>query len=173
VERIDETGSSAHTIPRASRTSPGRGSLREALHPRRTCEPTATTTIMEGSEVKPSLGMLDRIDGETDPLFDKNGLAQRHGAASSPTLLSLSISIMTEDMVHKVVDDDKLQTQHVENITPDNLAIGQKHLAGAQLCQLELKPWWRSYGMTEEDRAVAVSWTIEWRSSSQLLFSGQ
>jgi hypothetical protein len=27
--------------------------------------------------------------------------------------------------------------------------------------RLELKPWWRSYGMTEEDRAVAVSWTIE------------
>jgi hypothetical protein len=25
----------------------------------------------------------------------------------------------------------------------------------------ELKPWWRYYGMTEEDRAVAVSWTIE------------
>jgi hypothetical protein len=27
--------------------------------------------------------------------------------------------------------------------------------------RLELKPWWRSYGMTDEDRAVAVSWTIE------------
>jgi hypothetical protein len=27
--------------------------------------------------------------------------------------------------------------------------------------RLELKPRWRSYGMTEEDRAVAVSWTIE------------
>ncbi|RSH80074.1 hypothetical protein EHS25_007343 [Saitozyma podzolica] len=27
--------------------------------------------------------------------------------------------------------------------------------------RLELKPWWRSFGMTDEDRAVAVSWTIE------------
>jgi hypothetical protein len=27
--------------------------------------------------------------------------------------------------------------------------------------RLELKPWWRSYGMIDEDRAVAVSWTIE------------
>jgi hypothetical protein len=26
---------------------------------------------------------------------------------------------------------------------------------------LELKPLWRSYRMTDEDRAVAVSWTIE------------
>ena len=32
---------------------------------------------------------------------------------------------------------------------------------GILVSRLELKPWWRSYGMTEEDRAVAVSWTIE------------
>jgi hypothetical protein len=27
----------------------------------------------------------------------------------------------------------------------------------SSVSRLELKPWWRSYGMTEEDRAVAVS----------------
>jgi hypothetical protein len=33
--------------------------------------------------------------------------------------------------------------------------------AANRVSRLELKPWWRSYGMTDEDRAVAVSWTIE------------
>jgi hypothetical protein len=27
--------------------------------------------------------------------------------------------------------------------------------------RFELKPRWRSHGMTDEDRVVAVSWTIE------------
>jgi hypothetical protein len=34
-------------------------------------------------------------------------------------------------------------------------------LEAVLVSRLELKPWWRSYGMTDEDRAVAVSWTIE------------
>jgi hypothetical protein len=32
---------------------------------------------------------------------------------------------------------------------------------GLIVSRLELKPRWCSYGMTDEDRAVAVSWTIE------------
>jgi hypothetical protein len=30
-----------------------------------------------------------------------------------------------------------------------------------RVSRLELKPRWRSYDMTEEDRALTVSWTIE------------
>jgi hypothetical protein len=61
VDRIDETGSRAHTMHCAPRTCLDRGSLREALHPRLTCEPAATTTITEGSEVKTSLGMWPEL----------------------------------------------------------------------------------------------------------------
>jgi hypothetical protein len=37
----------------------------------------------------------------------------------------------------------------------------EERKASLSVSRLELKPWWRSYGMTDEDRAVAVSWTIE------------
>jgi hypothetical protein len=37
----------------------------------------------------------------------------------------------------------------------------ERSISRGSVSRLELKSWWRSYGMTDEDRAVAVSWTIE------------